>query len=109
MKAWVCDICGKTIKKDSKQKMFAFLVKRRDWFNDHLTDEVCGCIDVCQQCLEEKFKKKEPQGTESQTTVSTIREWLEWRIMNAKHNGIKEAVDAFEFVLQCWEEEEANQ
>lgn len=36
-------------------------------------------------------------------------EWLEWRIMNAKHNGIKEAADAFEFVLKCWEEEEAKQ
>lgn len=35
-------------------------------------------------------------------------EWLEWRIMNAKHNGIKEAADAFEFVLKCWEEEEAK-
>ena len=43
-------------------------------------------------------------------TVPAISvEWLEWRIMNAKYNGIKEAADAFEFVLKCWEEEEAKQ
>lgn len=35
-------------------------------------------------------------------------EWLEWRIMNAKYNGIKEAADAFEFVLKCWKEQEAR-
>ena len=33
-------------------------------------------------------------------------EWLDWRIMNAKYNGIKEAADAFEFVLNCWKEEQ---
>ena len=35
-------------------------------------------------------------------------EWLDWRIMNAKYNGIKEAADAFEFVLKCWKEQEAQ-
>ena len=35
-------------------------------------------------------------------------EWLEWRIMNAKYNGIKEAADAYEFVLKCWKEQEAK-
>lgn len=35
-------------------------------------------------------------------------EWLEWRVMNAKYNGIKEAADAFDFVLNCWKEQEAQ-
>ena len=35
-------------------------------------------------------------------------EWLEWRVMNAKYNGIKEAADAFDFVLKCWKEQEAR-
>ena len=33
-------------------------------------------------------------------------EWLEWRVVNAKYNGIKEAADAFDFVLKCWKEQE---
>lgn len=42
-------------------------------------------------------------------TTDAIRvEWLEWRAMNAKYNGIKEAADAFEFVLKCWKEREAQ-
>lgn len=42
-------------------------------------------------------------------TIDAIHvEWLEWRIMNAKYNGIKEAADAFEFVLKCWKEQEAR-
>ena len=42
-------------------------------------------------------------------TVDAIPvEWLDWRIMNAKYNGIKEAADAFEFVLKCWKEQEAQ-
>ena len=42
-------------------------------------------------------------------TVDAIPvEWLDWRIMNAKYNGIKEAADAFEFVLKCWKEQEAK-
>lgn len=35
-------------------------------------------------------------------------EWLEWRVMNAKYNGIKEAADAFDFVLKCWKEQEVQ-
>ena len=35
-------------------------------------------------------------------------EWLEWRVMNAKYNGIKEAADAFDFVLNCWKEQETR-
>lgn len=35
-------------------------------------------------------------------------EWLKWRTMNAKYNGIKEAADAFDFVLNCWKEQEAR-
>lgn len=35
-------------------------------------------------------------------------EWLEWRVINAKYNGIKEAADAFDFVLKCWKEQEAR-
>ena len=35
-------------------------------------------------------------------------EWLDWRIMNAKYNGIKEAADAFEFILKCWKEQEGQ-
>lgn len=42
-------------------------------------------------------------------TISAIPvEWLEWRVMNAKYNGIKEAADAFDFVLNCWKEQEAR-
>ena len=42
-------------------------------------------------------------------TVDAIPvEWLDWRIMNAKYNGIKEAADSFEFVLKCWKEQEAQ-
>lgn len=42
-------------------------------------------------------------------TVDAIPvEWLEWRVMNAKYNGIKEAADAFDFVLKCWKEQEAR-
>ena len=41
-------------------------------------------------------------------TVDAIPvEWLKWRVMNAKYNGIKEAADAFDFVLKCWKEQEA--
>ena len=35
-------------------------------------------------------------------------EWIEWQIMNAKYNGIKEAADAFEFVLNCYKEQETQ-
>lgn len=35
-------------------------------------------------------------------------DYLKWRIMNAKNNGIVEAADAFEFVLKCWKEQEMN-
>lgn len=42
-------------------------------------------------------------------TIHAIQvEWMDWRIMNAKYNGIKEAADAFDFVLNCWKEQEAQ-
>lgn len=46
--------------------------------------------------------------TESPTIDAIPVEWLEWRVMNAKYNGIKEAEDAFDFVLNCWKEQEAR-
>ena len=46
---------------------------------------------------------------DEQPTIAAIPvEWIEWQIMNAKYNGIKEAADAFEFVLNCYKEQEAQ-
>ena len=42
-------------------------------------------------------------------TIDAIpMEWIEWQAMNAKYNGIKEAADAFDFVLKCWKEEQED-
>ena len=47
---------------------------------------------------------------DEQPTIDAIPvEWIEWQIMNAKYNGIKEAADAFEFVLNCYKEQEAQE
>ena len=63
-------------------------------------DEHYGKVTMREDCLKD---------IDNAPTVDAIPvEWLDWRIMNAKYNGIKEAADAFEFVLKCWKEQEAQ-
>lgn len=63
-------------------------------------DEHYGKVTMREDCLED---------IDNAPTVDAIPvEWLEWRTMNAKYNGIKEAADAFDFVLNCWKEQEAQ-
>lgn len=63
-------------------------------------DEHYGKVTMREDCLTD---------IDNAPTVDAIPvEWLDYRIMNAKYNGIKEAADAFEFVLKCWEEQEAQ-
>ena len=63
-------------------------------------DEHYGKVTMREDCLTD---------IDNAPTVNAIPvEWLDWRIMNAKYNGIKEAADAFEFVLKCWKEQEAQ-
>ena len=63
-------------------------------------DEHYGKVTMREDCLED---------IDNAPTVDAIPvEWLEWRVMNAKYNGIKEAADAFDFVMNCWKEQETQ-
>lgn len=63
-------------------------------------DEHYGKVTMREDCLTD---------IDNAPTVDAIPvEWLEWRVMNAKYNGIKEAADAFDFVLNCWKEQEVQ-
>jgi hypothetical protein len=63
-------------------------------------DEHYGKVTMREDCLTD---------IDNAPTVDAIPvEWLKWRVMNAKYNGINEAADAFDFVLKCWNEQEAR-
>jgi hypothetical protein len=73
---------------------------------DHVTS-VSVCAMAQQAIGQTDFKRRCLEDILNAPTIDAIPvEWLEWRIMNAKYNGINEAADAFEFVLNCWKEEQ---
>lgn len=73
-----------------------------------LVDESKGGVKYEMQMTIAEVFDKFFDGFQPETIDAIPVEWLEWRIMNAKYNGIKEAADAFEFVLKCWKEQEAR-
>lgn len=62
MKAWVCDVCNKTIRKNSKEKVYALLVKERDWFDNSLGESPYGHIDICEDCLGYLLEKRSDEN-----------------------------------------------
>lgn len=77
---------------------------------DVLEDAVQGAINIMESQGISMITASVPLAIiKGAPTIDAIPvDYLKWRIMNAKNNGIVEAADAFEFVLKCWKEQEMN-
>jgi len=77
---------------------------------DVLEDAVQGAINIMESQGISMITASVPLAIiKGAPTIDAIPvDYLKWRIINAKNNGIVEAADAFEFVLKCWKEQEMN-